>query len=91
MKIKCISNLFSDVGQRIKNEYCPSTNNIDLKIGKEYLVYAVELFSDSICFCIFDEYGSYFPVCHYSAFFEIVDAHLSRFWVISLKGHNNFF
>lgn len=87
MKVKCLTNninYFINDRKRfkeLKKNYHYEDGEIALCVGKEYIVYAVEIKRKGRFYLICDEHYSWYPVFYPSYFFEVIDERLSRFWI----------
>ena len=87
MRIKCIYSTWIEIPQEIRerNDYRNSDHNFSLEVGMDYTVYGMTVRDDSIWYYICDSTYSYYPVWKPSAFFEVIDSRLSRYWIYTYK------
>ncbi len=86
MKVKCVGNDKTYLTKEIIKEALGSYNRDEsISIGKEYIVYAVYTMKSNLWYLICDDYydgeNFYWPIFRPSAFFEIIDATPSIYWV----------
>ena len=84
MKIRCITNLAGDIPAQTIVHYT-SLDSVQLVVDKEYIVYALSEYYQSIWYCICDEAYTYHPMWMPKEFFELIDDRISRYWVFSFK------
>jgi hypothetical protein len=95
MKVRCIvNNLNSDklspeTLTRLKRYISFPDGELDLEIGKEYVVYGIEFWDNCpwlyLCPDDYDEY----PIPVAADFFEIIDKRLSNHWQLNSKEVSN--
>lgn len=95
MKVKCITNRIDerftlDTAARLKRYISVGDSELDIEIGKEYIVYGIELWDNYpwvyICSESYDEYPKPFAL----DFFEITERKISSHWVLkSQHTYNN--
>jgi len=95
MKVRCIvNNLNSDklspeTLTRLKRYISFPDGELDLEIGKEYVVYGIEFWDNCpwlyLCPDAYDEY----PIPVAADFFEITDKRLSTHWQLNFKEASN--
>ncbi|WLG63478.1 MULTISPECIES: hypothetical protein [unclassified Pseudomonas] len=87
MKVKCITNRIDerftlDTAARLKRYISVGDSELDIEIGKEYIVYGIELWDNYpwvyICSESYDEYPKPFAL----DFFEITERKISSHWVL---------
>ncbi|AHL35422.1 hypothetical protein CD58_22215 [Pseudomonas brassicacearum] len=95
MKVKCIvNNLSSDKLSaqtliRLKPYISRSDGELNLEIGKEYVVYGIEFWDNCPWFYLCpDDYDEY-PIPVAADFFEITDKRLSAHWELNFKETSN--
>lgn len=94
MKVACKVNNMNEISVpettlRLKKYISLPDGELDLQIGKEYVVYGIE-FRDNcpwfyVCIEAYDEYPKPYP----ADFFEIIDERLSSHWELSFKEQEN--
>ena len=95
MKVKCIiNNLNSDklslkTLTRLKRYISRLDGELNLEIGKEYVVYGIEFWDNCpwLYLCL-DDYDEY-PIPVAADFFEITDKRLSTHWQLNSKEASN--
>ena len=85
MKIRCIKNLARDVTPESIAHYTSLDSSVPLVLDKEYIVYAVSEYYQSVWYCICDESYTYHPMWIPQDFFKLIDNRISRYWVFSFK------
>ncbi|MFJ2485637.1 hypothetical protein [Pseudomonas sp. NPDC087639] len=90
MKVKCktnriCENFTQETALRLKRHISIGDGELDLEIGKEYVVYGIEFWDNCpwiyICTESYDEYPKPFAL----DFFEITDSKLSAHWTLKSK------
>jgi len=85
MKIRCLTNSGKKIRPEILANYTSPNSPIPLVVGKEYIVYALSEYYESIWYCICDESYTYHPMWIPEHFFELSDNRLSHYWIFSFK------
>jgi hypothetical protein len=82
MKVICLSNQGKDLPLDCRDPRLNITDDttFPLKIGEEYIVYAMTVFLCHIWYYICDENYSYYPVWHPSPLFKVSDSRISSHW-----------
>lgn len=85
MKVICIANNIQklqdqEAQNRLKDYIRTSSGEIDLVIGKEYVVYGVEHWGDIPWYYLCSEEYDDYPKPFAADFFTVVDGSLSRHW-----------
>lgn len=88
MKVICrCNNVHSledrELSDKLKYYIRVSDGSLELELGKEYLVYGVVFWSNIPFLYIFKDGGDDYPKPVPIDFFEVSDARLSRFWLLS--------
>lgn len=89
MKVKCVKNKLSDIDNSElldlvkKNISCPDEDSsLNLKIGREYLVYGITLRDNIPLYYLLDNDEDDYPTPLPAVFFEISDDRLSKHWAL---------
>jgi hypothetical protein len=86
MKVKCISNKIPVSLNDTKNDSI-SNREFDVKEGREYVVYALNVFKKYTWYCICEE-SDFYPMWNPCVLFDIIDTRLSRFWIVGCDEDN---
>lgn len=90
MKVRCLSNR----GVSLPQGYADGVIGYDqdrifaLKVGKDYVVYALIVHLGDLWYYVLDERGVRYPTWYPAPLFEIIDRRLSRFWVIGTEARD---
>jgi len=84
VRVRCINNDKSVLPSAIYKKYSDNLDDKALISRKEYIVYALAHFEESLWYCIFAEDFNFFPIYKHFCFFEISDPKISRFWIFDL-------
>ena len=88
MLVKCISNRILSVGDELRaelrNSYHLPEGRVHLTIDNLYVVYAILIRNSFPSYFVADDDFSalHYPISYSAAFFQVVDARLSRHWHI---------
>ncbi|CAI8766452.1 SMI1/KNR4 family protein [Pseudomonas sp. IT-P2] len=85
MKVVCILNNLNqapnpETVSRLKKHISLPDGELDLQIGKEYIVYGIEFRDNQPWYYLCSETHDEYPIPVAADFFEIVDSRLSRHW-----------
>lgn len=87
MRLRCIYNTVKDLPLDVltENSNHDVTRQFDVKISKEYIVYAMTIKNNYVWYFIcnknFSDYPSWLPC----PLFEIIDKRLSKYWIFSFS------
>lgn len=87
MKVKCITNRIDerftlDTAARLKRYISVGESELDIEIGREYIVYGIELWDNYPWVYIFSESYDEYPKPFALDFFEITERKISSHWVL---------
>lgn len=88
MKVACKTNNLHDILDpytltRLKRYISKSDGEIDLDIGREYIVYGIEFWDNCPWFYLCTEKEDEYPKPFAAEFFEVIDEHISQYWKLS--------
>lgn len=85
LKVICRKNKKEQINEDIVKKHEKILNFKHLLIEKVYDVYAMVQNHQDCWYCIFDNPKQSYPIYYHSAFFEIEDHSLSRYWVVDVR------
>ena len=85
MKVACKSNNLHDIldphtSTRLNRYIFKSDGEIDLDIGREYIVYGIEFWDNCPWFYLCSDEEDEYPKPYAAEFFEVIDEHFSKYW-----------
>jgi hypothetical protein len=84
--VRCKSNSTDDLPENyVRAGYQRGTTLANLEVGREFVVYAMGLFGDSVWYYVCEAEEDPYPVGRPAPFFEIVDPVLSRSWQVEIS------
>ncbi|KAB8039436.1 hypothetical protein GCL60_04065 [Silvanigrella paludirubra] len=95
MRVKCIINKISEINDiKVKREinliYGQDQNRLlPFQLNKEYNIYGLSLKDNILRFYICYDDSDNFPQLEFSAFFEIIDYRLSKYWELFIDKDNS--
>lgn len=82
MRVTCIARRGETLSTDYLDPRIPRTTetNFHLTVGREYVVYAIGMWSHQIWYYIIDDTELWFPMAKPGPLFRVVDARVSRLW-----------
>ena len=86
MKIRCIANTGADLPESyfLPHLSYKKETEFQLRVGKEYIVYALYEWEGKIWYYICDERYTYYPIHNPAPLFEVVNDRISKYWRFKL-------